>query len=193
MKSFIFRILLLALLAVFSFPFPAGANKNGEQKPNIADILITTSQTDLLLFCTIRNSFTPDMIEGVHNGIPVTFTFLIQLEKIRRNWPDATLAEMSIHHTLTYDPVKQKYTITQSERNALPTVTDSLDKAVGVMSELSGIRIIPLAELEPDRPYALHVKATLAEKTLPLNMHYLVPFISLWDFETEWRTIEFTY
>lgn len=193
MKSFISSILLLALLLVSAFPSPAGADENEEQKPNISDILITTSQTDLLLFCAIRNSFTPDMIEGAHNGIPVTFTFLIELEKIRKNWPDATLTEMAIHHTLTYDPVKQKYTITQSERNALPAVTDSLDKAVEMMSELSGIRIIPLAELEPDKPYALHVKATLAEKTLPLNLHYLVPFISLWDFETERRTIEFTY
>lgn len=193
MKSYIAFILLLGLLHLYSFPTPAGAEDNEEQKPNISDILITTSQTDLLLFCTIRNSFTPEMIEGVHNGIPVTFTFLIQLDKIRKNWPDATLAEMAIHHTLTYDPVKQKYTITRSERNALPMVRDSIDKAVEVMSELSGIRIIPLSELEPDKPYALHVKATLAEKTLPLNMHYIVPFISLWDFETEWRTIEFTY
>jgi hypothetical protein len=61
------------------------------------------------------------------------------------------------------------------------------------MSELNGVKIIERHELIPDVLYALHVKAILAEKTLPMNMHYIVPFISLWDFETDWRTIEFRY
>lgn len=190
MKSFASFILSFLLFLTFSLPSFAWAK---EEKPNISDILITSSQTDLLLFCTIKNSFMPEMIEGVHNGIPVTFIFLIKLQKIIKNWPDSTLAEMSIHHTLTYDPIKQKYTISLSERNTKPMVTDSIEKAMEVMSELSGIKIIRLEELEPDKPYALQVKAILAEKTLPLNMHYIVPFISLWDFETDWRTIEFTY
>lgn len=193
MKSF--ASLTLPFLLVLTFLLPASAwAKENDKNPNIADILITSSQTDLLLFCTIRNSFMPEMVEGVHNGIPITFTFLVKLEKIIKNWPDSTLAELSIQHTLTYDPIKQKYTVSLSERNAArPTVTDSIEKAMEVMSELSGIRIIRLAELEPDKPYALHVKAVLAEKTLPLKMHYIVPFISLWNFETDWRAIEFTY
>lgn len=193
MKSFASFIFFLLLVLLFTLPSSAPAKENEEKKPNISDILITTSQTDLLLFCTIRNSFAPEMIEGVHNGFPVTFTFLIKLEKIIKNWPDSTLAEMSIHHTLTYDPIKQKYTVTLSERKSPPVVTGSIDKAIEVMSELSGIKVIRRNQLEPDKPYALHVKTTLAEKTLPLNMHYIVPFISLWDFETDWRTIEFTY
>jgi hypothetical protein len=192
MKSF--ASFTLPFLLVLTFLLPASAwAKEKEKKPNIADILITSSQTDLLLFCTIKNSFMEEMVEGVHNGIPITFTFLIKLEKIIKNWPDSTLVELSIQHTLTYDPIKQKYTISLSERNARPVVTDSIEKAMEVMSELTGIKIIRLEELEPDKPYALHVKAVLAEKTLPLNMHYIVPFISLWNFETDWRTIEFTY
>ena len=37
------------------------------------------------------------------------------------------------------------------------------------------------------------IKATLAETTLPLGIHYILPFTSLWDFETDWRTVEFRY
>ena len=61
------------------------------------------------------------------------------------------------------------------------------------MVELNGIKIIPRNTMEPDAPYAIHVKAKLAEKILPLYMHYIIPFVSLWDFETDWRTIEFRY
>ncbi|MDD3620221.1 MAG: DUF4390 domain-containing protein [Desulfobulbaceae bacterium] len=190
MKSYPPVILIILLFLFSALPSSAWAK---DEKPYLADILLTSSQTDLLLFCTIQNSFMADMIKGVQNGIPVTFTFLVKLEKINKNWPDSTLGEMTIHHTLAYDPIKQRYSVSLSERTTGAMVTDSIDRAMEVMAELNGIKIIPLAELEPDKPYALHVKAVLAEKTLPLNLHYIVPFISLWNFETDWRTIEFTY
>ena len=191
MKSFSSAI-LTAVIFCFLFLPPFAVAKE-ENVPSIADILITTSQTHLLLFCSIKDSFTPEMIEGVQSGIPVSFSFLIELEKIVNNWPDSTLVDMTIQHTLSFDPLKEKYQITFSGKQDNAVTTDSLEKAIETMSDLNGTKILSLEELEPDEPYALHVKATLAEKTLPMNMHYLVPFISLWNFETDWRTIEFRY
>ena len=191
MKSFFINptCLVLGLLLLLQ----TGSVRAEEVGPNISDIFITTSQTDLLLFCSIKNGFTQEMIEGVKNGIPATFTFLIELERTVNNWPDSTLTEMTIQHTLSYDALKEQYRITLPERSKDTVITESLDKAMAVMSELNGIKIVNIKELEPDAPYALHVHATLAEKTLPLNMQHLVPFISLWNFETETRTIEFRY
>ncbi len=192
MKSF-FSLLVSAVLLILLLLLPHPVVAEDEDAPNISDFLITTSQTHLLLFCTIKNGFTPEMIEGVRNGIPVSFTFLIKLEQIVGNWFDSTLVEMSLKHTLTYDPLKEKYTVTLSEQPDAPVTTGSLDQAIETMTELSGIRVYRRDELEPDAPYALHVKATLAEKILPMNMHYFIPFVSLWNFETDWRTIEFKY
>ncbi|GBE12421.1 hypothetical protein BMS3Bbin14_00334 [bacterium BMS3Bbin14] len=187
----IYLFLLFILLPVFVHPFPVSA---GDQpKADISDIIITTSETDLLFFCTVKNSFTPEMIKGIRNGIPITFTFLIELDKVIDYWPDTTLTELTIHHTLTYDTLKEEYHIQLSEKNNHVVTTDSLAKAKEIMAELSGIKIIPRDKLIPDAPYALHVKAKLAKKKLPFNIHYLIPFISLWDFETDWRTIEFRY
>lgn len=191
MKSFFsrpFRHIFCCLLLLQATPVRAE-----ETGPNISDIFITTSETHLLLFCAIKNGFTREMMEGVKNGTPVTFTFLVELEKTVKNWLDSTLTEMTIEHTLTYDPRTQQYLITLPERSDGQVITESQDKAMAAMSELNGVNIISTKELEPDAPYALHVHATLAEKTLPMNMHYAVPFISLWDFATETRTIEFRY
>jgi hypothetical protein len=190
MKSFFIRPFWLLIGILLLLQTNARAEETG---PNISDIFITTSQTHLLLFCSIKNGFTPEMIEGVKNGVPITFTFLIELERTVNNWFDSSLTEMTIQHTLTYDALKEQYRITLPERSNSLLVTESLDKAMAAMNELNGIKVINRDELEPDAPYALHVHATLAEKTLPLNMHYLVPFISLWDFEPETRTIEFRY
>lgn len=183
--------LLITLFLTF-FLAPQSFSKE-KPEPHIADIIITTSQTHLLLFCSIKNSFTPEMIEGIQNGIPITFTFQIELEHVKNKWFDKTITEMSLQHTLTYDSLKEEYHIHQTEKSTNPTVTDTLEKAMEIMAELNGIKIILRDELTPDAPYAIHVKAKLAEKTLPLYMHYIIPFVSLWDFETDWRTIEFQY
>ena len=179
---------LLLILLFFCSPAPAAENK----EPTIEDIIITTSSTDLLLFATVKNCFTEEMLKGVRNGIPLTFSFQIQLDKIRSNWFDVTLVEKTITHTMTYNAIKEKYSITFSEKNN-PEVTRLEDKARQLMAELSGLAVIARRELIPDAPYSIQIKATMDENTLPLGMHYIIPFTSLWNFETDWRTIEFRY
>ena len=191
MKSAVFRIFCLTVLCLFFLPLSGTAQEDTEA--NISDIIITTSKTHLLMFCTIKNSFTPAMIEGVRNGIPITFDFFIELDKVKNNWPDSTLTEQKIRHTLTYDPLREEYQVDLPEKGKNKITTPSIDKAMQNMAELNGLKIIELDKLTPDSLYALHVKAKMAEKRLPLNMHYIIPFISLWDFETAWRVIEFRY
>jgi len=180
---------LLVLTALF---LCAPVHAADDKEPTIEDIIITTSSTDLLLFATAKNCFTENMLEGVRNGIPLTFRFDVQLEKVRSKWFDATLVEETINHTLSYDAIKESYQIDFSEKNR-PQVTKSHEKAKQLMAELSGLKVIARKELVPDAAYALQIKATLVENTLPLGMHYVIPFTSLWNFETDWRTIEFRY
>ena len=180
-------ILLLTALLLYT-PVQAADSK----EPTIEDIIITTSSTDLLLFAMVKNCFTEEMLEGVRNGIPLTFRFTIELEKIRSKWFDVTMVKETINHTLSYDAIKETYQIDFSEKNK-PEVTKSQEKAKQLMAELSGLKVIARKELIPDAPYALQIKATLVENTLPLGMHYILPFTSLWNFETDWRTIEFRY
>ena len=184
------RLIFLTIAVLCSFSAPAWASTDTE--PAIDDIIITTSSTHLLLFATVKNGFTEEMLEGVRNGIPLSFSFDIELERVRSKWFDVTLVEKTITHTLTYDAIKEEYTVTMSEKKN-PQVTRSRKKARQLMAEINGLEVIELNKLIPDAPYALQMKATLVENTLPLGMHYVLPFTSLWNFETDWRTIEFRY
>ncbi len=181
-------ISILLPVILFACTSPATA----DQEPTVEDILITTSNKDLILFAAVKNCFTAEMIEGVHNAIPITFRFSINLYRTRNNWFDVELAEHGINHTLSYDPIKQQYQVAFSERNR-PEVTKSLDEAKQMMAELNGIEVIPLNKLTREVAYTLHIKATLVENTFPLGIHSIIPFTSLWNFETEWRTVEFSY
>lgn len=191
MKSLNIKLILLCGLILFSRPsLPFAAN---EQNPEIKDIIVTTSDNDLLLFATVKNCFTQEMLEGVRNGIPIIFTYQLKLVKTSTTWIDTSLVESSVTHTMTFDSDKKEYRIAFSNQEGKSITTGNLDQAKQLMAELNGIKVIALTQLVHDAPYAIHFKVTLKKGSLPLGMHRVVPFSSLWDFETDWRTIEFRY
>jgi len=184
------RILVLPLLIfalILALPCSARA-----QKATIKDLFVNNSDTHLLLYLSVRDCFTPEMETGIQNGIPATFTYFVDLYKIRKAWPDQKLASHVFHHTLTYDNLKEEYTVLFSPNNK-KLITKSREEAKMLMSEIDGFRIIKMSRLTPDESYIVKVKAKLAKKTLPLYFHYLIPFSSLWDFETDWYTLKFRY
>ena len=162
------------------------------QNATIEELIVTNSSTELLLFLTVNNAFTKEMEEGIKNGIPVTFTFYAELER-KRMWMNRQLVSLKVEHTMTYDTLKEEYSVVRSELPGQIFRTKSLAEAKKNMVQLNGLSVVPLKVLVPDAGYLLKVKARLAEKTLPLYFHYVIPFWSLWDFETEWYTVEFRY
>ena len=139
-----------------------------------------------------RRNRKSEMETGIRNGIPATFTFYVDLYQTRKAWPDRKVVSHVFNRTLAYDNLKEEYSIISSTNNKNAT-TQSLDQAETHMSEVSDFVVINLNRLDPEATYKLRVKVKLATKTLPLYFHYLIPFSSLWDFETDWYTIDFKY
>ena len=173
--------------------FWGGGQSALAQNATIEELIVTNSSTDLLLFLTVNNAFTKQMEEGIKNGIPVTFNFYVKLDKKRNTWMNQELVSLRFEHTLSYDTLKEEYSIVRSEQAGQTLRTKSLVEAKKAMAQLNGPPVSPLKVLVPEAGYLLRVKAKLAEKTLPLYAHYVIPFWSLWDFETEWYTVEFRY
>jgi len=191
MRLFNIRLLLLCGFLVLASPCltPASA----EETPEIKDIIVTTSDVDLLLFATVKNGITPEMLADVKNGIPIVFTFQMELVKTSGNWFNTTLVESAVTHTMTFDEASKQYTVVFSDQGNKAVTTKNLDEAKQLMTELNGVKVIALAQLVPDAPYAIHFKVTLKKGSLPLGLHRFLPISALWDFETDWRTIEFRY
>ncbi len=158
------------------------------QDATIKDFTVSNSDTQLSLYLTVTDCFTDDMEIAIHNGIPATFTYYVDIYRKRSNWPDKKIRKYEFNHILEYDSLKKEYRIQRDEKNG-NKLTTSLDEAKVIMSEINGFKILPLEEIDPKSSYIIRVKAKLARKTLPLYFHYLIPFTSLWDFETEWHEL----
>jgi hypothetical protein len=164
-----------------------------EQEVLFKDIALTTSNTHLLLFGTIKNDKQKELEQALHSGIPMQFTFLIKLIRVQNNWPDEELTDISFTHTLKYDTIKECYLFTIEEQRNRKIIFTELSKAMQRMNEVNGVEVVELEKLQPDTTYEIRLKAELYEKTLPMNLHHIIPFISLGDVETDWHSIEFTY
>ena len=183
----------LCLSAMFFFlPSLSDARTDAEREPVIDGIVISTTNGHLQLFATVTECFTDDMLEGVRNGIPLTFRFDIRLHKIRTNWFDSEIVEHKINHTLSYDPLKEIYQVAFAEKDH-PETTRSLEEAKKMMADINGLTLCPLDTLHAGSPYSLSIKATLVENTFPFSIHSIIPFTSLWNFETDWRIVTFSY
>lgn len=186
---------LLYLALFLSLILLAGTSvlASSSQDVQFKDITITTSNTHLLLFGVIKNDKNSNLIQALHSGIPMRFTFFVELFRTRDNWPDEELMSVSFVHTLKYDTLKEQYELEIEEQNNRVVTFKNLDEAIKKMNDINGLKVIELKNLEADNSYELRIKAELYKKTLPMNLHYIIPFISMWDLETDWYTIEFTY
>lgn len=187
---FLFMFLFLLPLC-----FLTGFNALAATEPEVQfkDITITTSNTHLLLFGIVKNDKSNDMEQALHSGIPMRFSFFVELLRTRDNWPDEELVSIKFTHTLKYDTLKEHYQVILEEQKNKISTYHTFKEAMQVMNEINGLKVIELSVLHPDSSYQLRMKAELYKKTLPMNLHYVIPFVSLWDVETDWHTIEFTY
>lgn len=188
-KSILLIFLPLLLLTLTS---PC-LGEEAKRKVTIKDLTATTSATHLIVFATLENSFTSEMIEILHSGIPLRFTFFIELYESAKNWPDEQIAAFSFDHIMTFDTLKENYRVTLEENNNKVQPFRSLFEAQKVVNEINGVKVVALKQLIPDNLYTFKIRTELYQKTLPMSLHNILPFLSWWNIETEWHTIEFKY
>jgi len=157
----------------------------------LSNIVVTNTRDDLLVYLTVEGCFTTEMKQAVLTGVPITFSFYISLYRARNFWFDRRMSDITVTHSMKYDNLKKKFTVTRSWDPDRPVTTDSFAAAQRAMAEVNGLRIISLNRLEKGSPYKIRARAELNKVTLPLHLHYVFFFVSLWDFKTDWYTIDF--
>jgi len=158
----------------------------------LKDIVVTTSKKELLVYFTAQGCFTKQMEKAILNGVPVTFTYKILLDKKRSFWPDKGIRSLKLFHTIKYDQLKGVFIINRSELPEEIATSKDFIWAKKLMTTVE-VAVVPISALKKGDKYELRLKAELNKVKLPLYLHYIFFFTSLWDFETDWYYINFVY
>ena len=176
-RATVFVLLLLSLLLVVS-------HVGFAQDAILTNITVSNTRDDLLLYLNLDGAFREEMKKAILSGVPATFSFFVKLNRSRNFWFDESIADIEVTHTIVYDNLKKEFTVRRSWKEDNPEVTKSFKEAKKWMTEINSLKLIPLNRLE---------KAEVSKKTLPFYLHYILFFVSLWDFETDWYAIDFIY
>ena len=163
------------------------------QDAKMTNIIVTNTRDNLLLYLTVEDAFPPKIENTINSGVPATFSFFIKLYSVRTFWKDKQIVDMTVTHTIKYDNLKKEYTVTRSGEEDQPISIKSFEEAKKLMADIDSLTIVPLKQLEKGKQYQIRCKAKLSKLTLPFYLHYILFFVSLWDFETDWYTIDFIY
>lgn len=162
-----------------------------DKEPVFTEVTVTTSQSHLLLFGLLENAFTAEMVQGLHSGLDIHFSFFIEIAPSDKSWKDDKLASLETHHVLSYDTLKELYKVEIAESSKRFFTFSDLVNAQTAVKEINGLQVVELSQLEPETSYTVRIRAELFRKTLPMGLHQVVPFVSLWDVKTKWHTISF--
>ena len=102
------KIIAIFFLCFLLVPPYLGA---AAEEARLENIIITNTRDDLLIFLMVEGAFTDKMKKAVLTGVPITFSFYINLYQVRNLWLDKKIAHQKITHTLKYDSLKKEYVI----------------------------------------------------------------------------------
>ncbi|MEW6615100.1 MAG: DUF4390 domain-containing protein [Thermodesulfobacteriota bacterium] len=163
------------------------------KKARIKDVIVTNTPKDLLIYFSVEGCFTKKMEEAILNGISTTFTFFIDLYHPRSFWFDKTLATITVRHTIVYNNLRNEFIVTLNSKDKKELILKDFLEAKKAMAEVDGITVIPMSSLKKNNKYYVRIKAKLDTIRLPFFLDYVLFFVSLWDFETDWYTESFIY
>ena len=163
------------------------------QDARLTRITVSNTRDNLLLYLKLEGAFTEKMQQAILSGVPATFSYYVSLHRVRGFWLDKELADIKITNTVEYDNLKKEYTVRRSWKAEQPILTQSFQEAQRFMTEINGLVVYPLEGLKKGGQYQIRTMAEMSKRTLPWKMHYVLFFVSLWDFETDWYTIDFIF
>ncbi len=169
----------------FCFIFISSASAfSAEAK--ITDLVLSNSQTEVLVDLRIEDYFTKEMQAAVLKGIPITISFSISFYEVLDFWFDKKLIDKTVSHSIRYDALRKEYRIQRSWEKSGPVDETDFLQAQKFLSEIKGLEVLPLSRLKKGSHYQLRVKSELYDRYLSFSG---TPF----EFKTDWYTIDFTY
>jgi len=163
------------------------------QEARLTNIVVNNTRDDLVLYLNVEGAFTEEMKNAVLNGVPTTFSFFIDLYRVRNFWFNESISDQTITHTIKYNNLKKEFSVNRSWEPEPLTGIPSFEEAQRLMTQIDSLKVVPLSRLEKGHQYQIRAKAELSKVTLPFYLHYVLFFLSLWDFETDWYTVDFIY
>lgn len=140
----------------------------------------------------LDDALTENLIEALHSGVPLTFTFDVHLLRKASLYPDKVISKNHIVHTVSYDTLKKTYEFSSEGINIKrKVVTKKPELYKQLLLTLKDIPLSSINTMDPDEEYYVRVKAEMeTDEGLWFPFNLLFFFVPFNEFETSWAESE---
>ena len=155
--------------------------------PDVVNIGVGTNGKYLVMNARLVDGFTEKILEAIENGIPMGFTFEIELRKDNTLWVDSLVSSNKVRHRVQFDSLKKIYRFSESGKSVKrKIITRKESRYQKLMLTLKNIPIAPIYKLDPNEKYYVRVKADLETDRFWFPFNYIFFFVPFNAFETSW-------
>jgi hypothetical protein len=124
---------------------------------------------------------------GLAEGVPLSLTLEIDIERVRQLLPNSRVAELSQHYRLQYNAVSTRY-ILRNDNSGQQESSGSVDAAIEQLSEVHGLPVLDKSLVTPERRYEANVRARIDYGSVPFSLRLLMFWVNEWHRESDWYT-----
>ena len=155
--------------------------------PDVVNIGVGTKGNYVVMNARLIDGFTEKIQEAISNGVPMGFTFEIELLKANTIWMDSLVSSNKVRHRIQFDSLKKMYRFSEFGKNLKRSIiTRKKARYQQLMLTLKDIPIAPIYKLDPNEKYYIRVKADLETDRFWFPFNYILFFVPFSEFETSW-------
>ncbi len=174
---------LLTALVPAAGPLASPALMSGGA--SVASLSADATEHDLFLSFSLDGAFSDETREEIATGLPVTFTYYLELARRRPLWFDKTLARKTIATTVTYDTLTHQYRLSKRVNDEVAESAVAVNEAdmMRWMTHLERVRLADPTLLDGPLDDALYVRVKSR-----LRKKFILFFIP-WNVDTGWEKL----
>jgi hypothetical protein len=163
---------------------PAG----GAGEPfRISNLVVTNSDSVLLVNLVLLGAMPDGIVEGLGTGIPAAVRYQLELWQYSSWWVDRRVVAKLVERQVVYDVLTKEFRVSavQGEERE-PYVTRDVWEAERVLSEIRAFKLTPMNHLNLDELYYVRVRAEVRSGAPDSSVSRILPFVSS-RAETSWE------
>jgi hypothetical protein len=139
----------------------------------------------------IDYQFSGEVLEALNNGVPLTLRLEVEVQRLRRWWPNETVVQRELRHQLTYHAFSDQYLLRDLNSDKL-TIYHTLNLALLALGAVDGYPLLDAGRVEPDQEYRVQLRTALDIEALPAPLRPVAYVTPAWRLSSEWFTCSLT-
>ena len=167
------------LAVVLGLLFMAGAALGAPAPFRISNLVVTNSDSTLLVTLVLLGAMPDGIVEGLGTGIPASVRFQLELWQYNSWWVDRRVVAKLVERQVVYDVLTKEFRVAalQGEERE-PYVTRDVWEAERVLSELRSFKLTQMSHLNLDELYYVRVRAEVRSGAPDSSVSRILPFVS---------------